>query len=133
MAARLEYEMKRRGASGPAFSTICAEGANGALPQAVPGTRKVKKGSSILFDWGARVGRYNSDLTRMFFVGSIPRKIEEIYWVVLVGQSNYWKYIICPFVLGSRNQSSVSNISIKSGSDLITHTTAVGNCIHSSP
>ncbi|MCH7595227.1 MAG: aminopeptidase P family protein [Planctomycetes bacterium] len=86
MAARLEYEMKRRGASAPAFSTICAEGANGAIPHAVPGTRKVRKGSSILFDWGARVGRYNSDLTRMVFFGSIPQKIEEIYGVVLKAQ-----------------------------------------------
>lgn len=86
MAARLEYEMRKRGASCPAFGTIVAEGANGAIPHAVPGTRKVKKGSSILFDWGARVARYNSDLTRMVFVGSIPRKIEEIYKIVLDAQ-----------------------------------------------
>jgi Xaa-Pro aminopeptidase len=86
MAARLEYEMRKRGASCPAFGTIVAEGANGAVPHAIPGTRKVKKGSAILFDWGARVGRYNSDLTRMVFVGSIPRKIEEIYKIVLEAQ-----------------------------------------------
>lgn len=86
IAARLEFEMRKRGASGPAFGTIIAEGANGAVPHAVPGTRKVKKGSAILFDWGARVARYNSDLTRMVFVGSIPRKIEEIYKIVLEAQ-----------------------------------------------
>jgi len=86
MAARLEFEMRKRCASCPAFGTIVAEGANGAVPHAVPGTRKVKKGSAILFDWGARVGRYNSDLTRMVFVGSIPRKIEEIYKIVLEAQ-----------------------------------------------
>ncbi len=86
MAARIEYEMKRRGASAPAFSTICAEGANAAVPHATPGTRKVKKGSAILFDWGAKVGGYNSDLTRMVFVDSIPRKIREIYGVVLEAQ-----------------------------------------------
>ncbi len=86
MAARLEYEMKRRGASGPSFPTICAEGANGALPHASPGRRKVKKGSAILFDWGARVENYCSDLTRIVFVGSIPRKIREIYEIVLEAQ-----------------------------------------------
>ncbi len=86
MAARLEYEMKRRGASGPSFPTICAEGPNAALPHAHPGRRKVKKGSAILFDWGARVGMYCSDLTRMVFVGSIPKKLGEIYRVVLEAQ-----------------------------------------------
>lgn len=86
MAARLEYEMKRRGASGPSFPTICAEGPNAALPHAHPGRRKVKRGSAILFDWGARVDGYCSDLTRMVFVGSIPAKIAEVYGVVLAAQ-----------------------------------------------
>lgn len=86
MAARLEYEMKTRGASGPSFSTICAEGRNAALPHAHPGKRKVKKGSAVLFDWGAVAGCYCSDLTRMVFIGSIPAKIAEIYKVVLTAQ-----------------------------------------------
>ena len=83
MAARLEYEMKRRGASGPSFPTICAEGAGAAVPHAVPGKRKVRRGSAVLFDWGARVGGYCSDLTRMVFLGSIPPKIAEIFKVTL--------------------------------------------------
>ncbi len=86
IAARIEYEMKRRGASGPSFPTICAVGARGALPHAEPGNRKVKRGSAILIDWGARLGNYCSDLTRMVFVGSIPRKIGEIYPIVLEAQ-----------------------------------------------
>ncbi len=86
MAARLEYEMKRRGASGPSFPTICAVGAGAAVPHAVPGKGKVKRGSAVLFDWGARVGGYCSDLTRMVFVGSIPPKIAEIYKITLKAQ-----------------------------------------------
>ncbi|MEK6798150.1 MAG: Xaa-Pro peptidase family protein [Planctomycetota bacterium] len=86
MAARLEYEMKRRGAEGVAFPTICAEGAHSALPHAVPGGRRVKKGSAVLFDWGAKVGRYCSDLTRMVFIGSIPRTFERLYPIVLDAQ-----------------------------------------------
>jgi len=86
MAARIEYEMKRRGAHSPAFPTICAEGPNAAIPHAHPGNRKVKKGSAILFDWGARVDGYCSDLTRMAFVDSIPPKIGEIYRIVLEAQ-----------------------------------------------
>ncbi|MFQ5592238.1 MAG: M24 family metallopeptidase [Phycisphaerae bacterium] len=87
MAARLEYEMKRRGAAGPSFATICAEGPNAALPHAHPGRRKVKEKSAILFDWGARVGNYCSDLTRMVFVGSINKKLGEVYEIVLEAQT----------------------------------------------
>ncbi|MBU0716768.1 MAG: aminopeptidase P family protein [Planctomycetes bacterium] len=86
IAARIEYEMKRRGARGPSFPTICAEGPNAALPHAHPGKRKVKRGSAVLLDWGARLGNYCSDLTRVVFVGSIPRKIREVYPIVLEAQ-----------------------------------------------
>lgn len=86
IAARLEFEMKCRGATGPAFNTICAEGPNAAKPHAAPGKRKIKKGSAVLVDWGARVGGYNSDLTRMVFVDSIAPKIREIYAVTLEAQ-----------------------------------------------
>jgi len=82
LAARLEYEMQLRGATGASFPTIVAEGANASLPHAFPGQRQVRKGSAILFDWGAIHGFYCSDLTRMVFVGSIPLKIRKIYGVV---------------------------------------------------
>ena len=36
-----------------AFDSIVAVDANAALPHAFPGTRKVRKGCLILFDWGA--------------------------------------------------------------------------------
>ncbi|MCO6438946.1 MAG: aminopeptidase P family protein [Phycisphaerae bacterium] len=86
VAARVEYEMKRRGASEPSFGTICAEGPNAALPHAHPGKRKLRKGSALLLDWGARVDGYCSDLTRMLFVGSISARIREIYKLVLDAQ-----------------------------------------------
>ncbi len=83
LAARLEYEMLKRGASGCAFPSIVAEGANASLPHAHPGERKIKKGSAILFDWGATYRFYRSDLTRMVFIGTIPPKIRKIYGIVL--------------------------------------------------
>ena len=86
MAARLEYEMRIRGASGRAFDTIVAEGANASHPHAHAGDRKVRKGSAVLFDWGAVVDFYRSDLTRCVFIGSIPRRLGEIYKVVLDAQ-----------------------------------------------
>jgi Xaa-Pro aminopeptidase len=86
MAARLEFEMKRRGSTAPAFESIVAVDANAALPHAVPGERKVKAGCTILFDWGATYQFYRSDLTRTVFVGSIPPQMERVYEVVLAAQ-----------------------------------------------
>jgi Xaa-Pro aminopeptidase len=87
IAAKLEYEMKRRGATGLAFPTICAEGPNAALPHARPGKRKVRRGSALLIDWGARVEGYCSDLTRVIFIDSIPPKLREVYNIVLNAQT----------------------------------------------
>lgn len=86
IAARLEYEMKVRGASSPAFATICAEGANAALPHAHAGRRKIREGSALLIDWGARVDHYCSDLTRVLFIGSIPPRIAKVYRVAQQAQ-----------------------------------------------
>ena len=86
IAAKLEYEMRRRGATGPAFGTICAVGANASHPHAHAGTQKVRQGSAILLDWGARVGFYCSDLTRVLSMGRIPPRIGRIYDIVLEAQ-----------------------------------------------
>lgn len=86
IAAKLEYEMRLRGAQSPAFPTICAEGANAAAPHARAGARKLKRGSALLVDWGARVDHYCSDLTRMLFVDTIPPRLAEVYRVVLEAQ-----------------------------------------------
>ena len=86
VAALLEYEMKRRGATEPSFPTIVAEGPNAAIPHAQPGRRRIKKGSLILIDWGARWEHYCSDLTRVLFMGTIPPRFEQLYRIVLEAQ-----------------------------------------------
>lgn len=86
LAARLEFEMKKRGSTAPAFESIVAIDANAALPHAVPGQRRVKRGCTILFDWGATYRFYRSDLTRTIFVDSIPPKMRRAYELVLAAQ-----------------------------------------------
>jgi Xaa-Pro aminopeptidase len=83
VAARLEFEMKARGASGPSFETIVAARANGSLPHARPGATKLAANQPLLIDWGARYRGYCSDMTRTFALGTWPRKVAEIYKVVL--------------------------------------------------
>lgn len=86
IAARLDYEMQRRGASGSAFPTIVAEGPNASLPHACPGDRRVRAGSAILIDWGAVVGHYRSDLTRVVFIRRIRARFRRMYAAVLEAQ-----------------------------------------------
>jgi Xaa-Pro aminopeptidase len=83
IAARLEFEMKSRGAEGTSFNTIAAARANGSLPHAVPGKTKTAANQPLLIDWGARYAGYCSDMTRTFTLGKWPRKVAEIYAVVL--------------------------------------------------
>lgn len=82
VAGRLEFEMKRRGASGPSFATIVASGPNASLPHATPGTRKLKATEPVLIDWGARVDGYVSDLTRMVYLGRVSPQLAAIRDIV---------------------------------------------------
>ena len=82
ICARLEYEMKIRGAEGPSFDPIVAAKANGSLPHATPGRTKTAMGKPLLIDWGALVDGYASDMTRTFSLGRWPRKVREIYGIV---------------------------------------------------
>lgn len=82
VAAKLVYEMQRLGAQGETFPSIVAFGPNSSLPHAVPGQRKLKKDEVLLFDWGAHVDWYGSDLTRVCWLGSIPARMRKIFDVV---------------------------------------------------
>jgi Xaa-Pro aminopeptidase len=86
VAAYLEYRMRALGADGVSFPSIVAVDANASLPHAVPGKAKIKAGSSVLIDWGAKWGGYCSDLTRVVAVGKMKPKIREIYQIVLDAQ-----------------------------------------------
>lgn len=81
--AKLEYLMFTFGADGIAFDTIIASGANGAKPHAVPSDKKIEKGEFVTLDFGARLGNYDSDMTRTIAVGEISKEMENIYNTVL--------------------------------------------------
>jgi len=64
------------------FQPIVSSGENSANPHAVPGERVLREGDLLLFDWGASVDGYFSDITRTFTVGTVPPKLETISVVV---------------------------------------------------
>ena len=87
VAAAIEFEMKKRGATGPSFDTIVLFGANSSLPHGVPGDTTLSAGDVVLIDMGSRVRGYCSDLTRTYVFSSIPGEwFEEIFTLTLKAQ-----------------------------------------------
>ncbi len=85
IAEEIEEYYKRR-TDGLAFDTIVASGENTSKPHAVPTERKIQKQDIITIDMGCKVNGYCSDMTRTFFVGSVPEIIKPVYDLVLKNQ-----------------------------------------------
>lgn len=75
----LEDFMLRHGASGLAFPSIVACGANASRPHCVPGSTKLEAGQCVVLDFGARVFGYNSDMTRTVFLGEPNDTLKQAY------------------------------------------------------
>ncbi|MEW6357454.1 MAG: Xaa-Pro peptidase family protein [Planctomycetota bacterium] len=93
IAAEIEHQMRKRGADAGAFPIIVAGGERASLPHARPTGRRIRAGEAVLIDWGARLEFYNSDLTRVFFLGTIPPVWKRRYEIVLRAQSAALKVI----------------------------------------
>jgi Xaa-Pro aminopeptidase len=87
VAAEIEYQMRRRGASGAAFESIVAFGARAALPHARPTAKRLRKNELVVLDLGAILGKYCSDITRTVYVGKAPARIRLWYQAVLEAQA----------------------------------------------
>jgi len=87
IAAEIEYQMRRRGASGAAFESIVAFGARAALPHARPTAKRLRKNELVVLDLGAILGKYCSDITRTVYVGKAPARIRLWYQAVLEAQA----------------------------------------------
>ena len=86
LALALEWEMRTNGAEALAFDVTCLTGPNAALPHGAPGGREVRSGEVVLFDFGAQVCGYRSDMTRTLFVGDPTSDDLAIYEVVARAQ-----------------------------------------------
>jgi Xaa-Pro aminopeptidase len=86
LALKLEWEMRTHGAEALAFDVACLGGPRAALPHGSPGPRQVKAGEVLLFDFGAQVCGYRSDMTRTLFVGEPSEHDLAIYELVARAQ-----------------------------------------------
>jgi len=87
VGAEIEYQMRKKGASGPAFETIVAFGERAALPHARPTAKRLRKNELVVLDLGAILGHYCSDITRTVYVGRAPKRIRTWYQAVLEAQA----------------------------------------------
>jgi Xaa-Pro aminopeptidase len=86
VGAEIEYQMRKKGASGPAFKTIVAFGERAALPHAWPTAKRLRKNELVVLDLGAILGHYCSDITRTVYVGRAPKRVRIWYQAVLEAQ-----------------------------------------------
>jgi Xaa-Pro aminopeptidase len=82
IAGMLERELREGGSEGFPFETIIASGPRTALPHARAATRAIERGDWLLFDFGAIVEGYVSDVTRTFVVGRATEEQRAFYDVV---------------------------------------------------
>jgi Xaa-Pro aminopeptidase len=87
LALRLEWLMRTGGAEALAFDVACLGGPEAALPHGAPGDRPVLDGTVLLFDFGAQVAGYRSDMTRTLFVGEPSARDLGIYELVARAQA----------------------------------------------
>lgn len=83
---KLIAAMKSLGAQGPSFDPIVASGPNSALPHHVTSNRKIKKGDTLLFDFGAKFKNYCADFSRAVFVGKANNTQRKTYDLVFKSQ-----------------------------------------------
>ncbi len=69
IAARLEFDLRKRGSEWHPFPTIAASGPRSALPHATSSQRELQAGDWLLLDFGAQMDGYCADITRTVVVG----------------------------------------------------------------
>jgi len=93
LAWRLEVLMREGGAEALAFDVAALAGPGAALPHGSPGARRIRAGQVLLFDFGAQVAGYRSDMTRTLFVGEPRAGDLAIYDLVARAQSAAIAYL----------------------------------------
>ncbi|MDR3257494.1 MAG: aminopeptidase P family protein [Mycoplasmataceae bacterium] len=72
-----------KGASGLSFPTIVGFGENSANIHGTPTERKLKRNEMILMDCGCVYKGYHSDMTRVWWLGVLPKRAMLMYKVIL--------------------------------------------------
>jgi Xaa-Pro aminopeptidase len=135
VAAELEYQQRKRGASGPAFETIVAAGPRTALPHARPTGGRLGENVLLLIDMGAVRDGYASDMTRMLSLGKVSKEIRGWYAAVLEAQLAALDAVRAGTTTGAVDRAARNVLKAKGLDKLFTHSTGhgLGLEIHEQP
>lgn len=87
VAAEIHHEFAMRGASGPAYGTICGSGENACILHYTTNADELQAGDLLLIDAGAEYLGYSGDITRTFPVsGTFSEPQRKLYKLVLDSQ-----------------------------------------------
>jgi Xaa-Pro aminopeptidase len=86
LAWELEAWLRSHGAEALSFPVTTLGGARAAMPHGSPGDRPIREGEVVLFDFGAQVAGYRSDMTRTLFLGEPSTRDRAVYELVLRAQ-----------------------------------------------
>ena len=84
------------------------------MPHVQPGTGRIRPGKPILIDWGATIGSYKCDLTRTFFIDTMPQSFRVAYQTVRNAVAAALK-VIRPGVLAKDIDSAARGVIDKAG------------------
>jgi Xaa-Pro aminopeptidase len=93
LAGELERFIRYHGAFTSSFDIIVASGPNSSLPHHVTSSRRIREGEHVYVDMGVDYEGYRSDLTRVFFVGTIPLSVQRVYKTVAEAQGKAIRHI----------------------------------------
>ncbi len=83
LAVELRHQFELAGAENYPGIPIVASGWRAALPHGRASDKELVRNEFVLFDFGALVGGYHSDMTRTVVLGKADAKMREIYDLVL--------------------------------------------------
>lgn len=86
VSAMLQYYAIKYGAQQMSFDTIVATGKRSAMPHGRPTNKIIEHSEPILIDFGIQYKNYQSDMTRVAFIGKPKPEIEKIYYIVKEAQ-----------------------------------------------
>lgn len=86
IALELEFFMRKQGAEGLSFETICASGVRSAMPHGVASEKELARGELITLDFGCKYKGYCSDMTRTVVLGHADAEQRRIYETVREAQ-----------------------------------------------
>jgi Xaa-Pro aminopeptidase len=87
LALELEWLLRTGGAETIAFDPTCLVGPAAAMPHGSPSDAVVETGRVVLFDFGAQVDGYRSDMTRTLFCGEPTERDLGVYELVAAAQT----------------------------------------------